>query len=195
MRKLLAYTVPFLLAGGAALALVNPASIAPRAFPTQQTHYERHTINVSSSGCSADSGQGMTGVFTAGSCSVKIAAVPYNAFIARAYQQVTTACNAGTTCTLALGTSSGGVNLVAAQSIAAAGGGTALTVVAANLGIAATGNGIAQTGTNGGFDVWATVAQTGTAASAGQATVIVEYFGANDGSCSYVSMGTTAAAC
>ena len=35
-------------------------------------------------------------------------------------------------------------------------------------GIAATGNGIAQTGTNGGFDIWVTYAQTGAAATAGQ---------------------------
>lgn len=195
MKKLLGYMLPLVLGTSVALALTNPATFAPRSFPTQQTHYERHVINVTSSGCSADTGQGQTNVFTTGSCSVKLGTLPYNAFLARAYQQVTTACNASSTCTLALGTTSGGVNIVAAQSVAASGGGTALTIVAANLGITLTGNGATQTGSNGGFDLWATVAQTGTAASAGTIVVVLEFFNSNDGGCAFVPLGATAGAC
>lgn len=194
MRKLLKYLIPLALVGPAAYALTNPATFAPRSFPSQQTHYERHVLNVTSSGCSADAGQGQTGVFTAGSCSVKLGTLPYNAFLARAYQQIITTCNAATTCTLALGTASGGAGVVAAQSIqGAAGAATSLTL--ANAGLLPTNAGGAQTGSNGGFDLWATIAQTGTAATTGTVIVVVEFFNANDGGCSYVPVGGTAGAC
>jgi len=166
-----------------AYALVVPQNFAPRAFNTQQTHYLRFTVNFNS--C----------VLVSNTCSFKVGALPYNAFVVRAYQQVTTAFNSGTTDTLAIGTASGGAQLVAAQTVHAGTAGLPLTVVAANLGIAATGNGIASTGGDGGFDVWATYAQTGAAPTAGVAVVIIEYFAANDGSCPVVALGTTSPAC
>jgi hypothetical protein len=172
------------LVGPAALALVIPQNFAPRAFQTQQVHYLRFVVNFND--C----------VLVAGTCSVKRGAVPYNAFIIRATQQIITNFNSGTTDTLALATASGGAQLVAAQTVhAGAGGGTALTVVAANLGIAATGNGIAQTGGDGGFDIWSVYAQTGAAPTAGQLVIVIEYIGPNDGSCILVPMGSTAGAC
>jgi hypothetical protein len=75
-----------------------------------------------------------------------------------------------------------------------------LTVVAANLGIAATGNGITATGANGGFYLWLTVTEGAasgmTEATAGTIVVVVEYFAGNDGGClSFVAMGATAPAC
>ena len=160
-----------------------PGQYAPRYFPTQQTHYERHVITISSTGCTGDTAQN-TALFVTGSCSVKIGALPYNSFVVRAALQITTACNAGTTCTLALGTASGGAQLLAAQSIlAAAGTGPLFPAVAATSGILATGNNIASTGANGGFDLFATIAQTGGAATTGVVIFMLEYFGPNDGGC------------
>ena len=168
---------------GPALALVFPGQYAPRYFPTQQTHYERHVITISSTGCTGDTAQN-TALFVTGSCSVKIGALPYNSFVVRAALQITTACNAGTTCTLALGTASGGAQLLAAQSIlAAAGTGPLFPAVAATSGILATGNNIASTGANGGFDLFATIAQSGGTATTGVVIFMLEYFGPNDGGC------------
>jgi hypothetical protein len=164
-------------------ALIVPASYPPRQFNTQQTHYLRFSFPYN--GC----------VLVSLTCSVKVGSVPYNAFITRAYQQVYTAFNAGTTDTVGIGTSSGGVNLVAAQSVHAAGAGTALTVVAANLGTAATGNGATQTGSNGGFDIFVTYTITGAPASAGNAAYIIEYFAPNDGGCVVAPVGSTAPGC
>jgi hypothetical protein len=189
------------LIGPAALALVFPGQYAPRYFPTQQVHYERHIINITagsvanSSVATVDGAQNICIFTITTACSVRIGAVPYNSFIVRATQQVVTACN-GTTCTLALGTSSGGVNLVAAQSITASGGATALTVVAANAGIAATGNNVTASGANGGFDLWATLADATAGATAGTIVIVVEYFGPNDGGClPNVPMASTAGPC
>lgn len=162
-------------------ALTAPPSFSPRVFPTQQTHYLRFTVNFNS--CA----------LAAGTCSVKVGALPYNAFLISATQQVTTAFNSGTTDTVALGTASGGAQLVAAQSVHAAGDATALTLV--HPGIASVGNGIAQSGANGGFDVWAVYAQTGAAPTAGQAVYLIQYAAPNDGSCAPVPLGATAPAC
>jgi hypothetical protein len=174
--------VAAVLMGPAAMALVFPGQYAPRFFPTQQTSYERHLINITSTNFTADTAQN-TCIFVSLTCSVRIGALPYNAYVVRAYQQVVTACGAGTTCTLALGTSSAAVNLVAAQTINATSGSTALTVVAANAGIAATGNNIASTGANGGFDLYVTITYSGTAPTGGAVVIVVEYFNPNDGGC------------
>jgi hypothetical protein len=183
-----------LVIGPAALALVFPGQYAPRAFPTQQVHYERHVINITSTNFTADLAQN-TCLFSAGTCSIRIGALPYNAYVIRAYYQPFVGCNAATTCTLALGTTSGGVNLVAAATIATTGGSTQQTVVAANAGITVTGGGATQTGANGGFDLFATVTFTGAAPTTGTAIIVLEYIGPNDGGCSYVPMAATAPAC
>lgn len=175
-----------LLVGPFAFALTIPPQFAPRQFPTQQVHYLRFTVNFNSCPLPA----------TAGNCSFKVGALPYNSYVVRAHQQVTVAFNSTTTDTLAIGTASGGAQLVAAQSTHATTAGLPLTVVAANLGLVATGFNATQTGADGGFDVWATIAYTGaTPASAGQAIVIIEYFAPNDGSCAPVPMTATAGAC
>ena len=167
---------------GPALALVFPGQYAPRYFPTQQTHYERHLITLTTTGMTADTAQN-TCAWVSSTCSIRIGAVPYNAFIVRAYQQVVTACATSTACGLALGTASASQNLVANQSVLVAGGATALTVVAANAGIAVTGNNIASTGADGGFDLYVTGTWTVAAPTAGTIVLVIEYFGANDGGC------------
>jgi hypothetical protein len=155
-----------------AAALTVPPTFAPRLFPNQQTHYLRFSVNFNSCPLPA----------SAGSCNFKVGALPYNAFIVRGYIQVTTAFNSTTTDTLNLGTASGGAQLVSAQSTHAAIASTALTLVSA--GLTPTGNNTVSTGADGGFDVWANIAYTGaSAATAGAATVILEYFAPNDGSC------------
>ncbi len=172
------------LVGPAALALVVPQAFAPRQFPTQQVHYLRFTVNFNS--C----------VYVSLTCSFKVGALPYNAYVLRINNQVTTAWNAGTSQSIALGTSSAGANIVASAATGpSTGGGAASTVVAANLGVAATGNNIAQTGTNGGFDLWATITIVGALPTTGQTNYVLEYIAGNDGQCGPVAIGGTAAAC
>lgn len=165
-------------------ALIVPQVFPARQFPTQQVHYTRFVVNFND--C----------VLVANTCSVRRGALPYNAFLLRAWQQIITSFNSATTDTLALATTTGGGQIVAAQSVhGATGGATALTVVAANVGIAATGNGIAQTGGLGGFDIWSVYAQTGAAPTAGQAVIALEWLAPNDGQCVYVAQGATSPAC
>ena len=171
------------LAVTAAFALVIPPQFSPQQYNSAQTHYIRFSVNFNS--C----------VLVAGTCSFKVGAVPYNSYVLRASQQVYTAFNSGTTDTVAVGTASGGAQLVAAQTVHAATAGLPLTVVAANLGTAATGNGIASTGANGGFDIWVTYTQTGAAPTAGSAVIILEYIAPNDGTCVTVPLGGTAVGC
>jgi hypothetical protein len=171
-----------------AFALTSPPTFAPRYFPTQQTHYERHVVTLSPSGLTADGVN--TCVWNATTpfvCAVKVGALPYNAFVVRIYMQVTTACTASTACGLGVGTgtvaSGNQLNLMATASILSTTGSVSQTVVAANAGIAATGNGIAQTGADGGFDLYITGTATVALPTAGTAVIVVEYFANNDGGC------------
>lgn len=173
-----------LIIGPAALALVVPQAFAPRQFQTQQVHYLRFTVNFNS--C----------VYVSLTCSFKVGALPYNAYLLRINNQVTTAWNAGTSQSIALGTSSAGTNIVASVATGpSTGGGASSTIVAANIGVAATGNGIAQTGTNGGFDLWATITIVGALPTTGQTNYVLEYIAGNDGQCGPVAIGGTAPAC
>ena len=185
VRAILAGVALF-VTSGVALALTTPPSFSPRQFTTQQTHYLRFTVNFNS--C----------VLASGSCTVKVGAVPYNAWIMRAYQQIATSFNSLSTDTIAIGvTSANGNELVAAQSVhGAAGGATALTVISTAAGTVVTGAGATSTATNGsGFDIWVKYAQTGTAPTAGAASYIIEYAAPNDGACAPVPQGSTAIAC
>jgi hypothetical protein len=167
------------------LALTAPATFPPRVFQSQQTHYLRFTVSFNS--C----------VLTTGACSYKVGALPYNAFVVRGYQQIVANFNSGTTDTVSVGVTPANANeLVAAQSVhAGAGGVTALTLSATGSGTQVTGAGAAQTGSNGGFDVFVKYAQTGSAPTAGQAVIVLEYFAPNDGACTAVPNGATAPAC
>lgn len=183
---------------GPALALVFPGQYAPRYFPTQQTHYERHVLQINATGTAftADTAQN-TCVFAAGTCSVRVGAVPYNAFIVRGNWQQIAVCNAATTCTMSIGTASAGAQLVSAQDIkTVAAGAPALTLVAAGAGILATGNNVLATGADGGFDLYVTITFTGAAPSTGTIVFDLEYFGPNDGGClPNVGMASTAGPC
>jgi hypothetical protein len=181
---------------GPALGLVFPGQYAPRYFPTQQVHYERHIINITSTNFMADVAQN-TCIFSGSTCSLRFAALPYNAFILRGNWFQSTACNAATTCTMSIGTASAGAQIVSAQDIkTAATGAPALTIVTAGQGAQATGNGITATGANGGFDLYVTVTFTGAAPSAGTIVFDLEYLGPNDGGClPNVPMASTAVAC
>ena len=190
----------------AALGIVAVATVAygqrtpsPRVFPSQQVHYERHIINITSTGFSVDQGQlGQACAWVAATCSVKFAAVPYNAFILRGNWFQSAVCNAVTTCTMSIGTASGGAQIVSLQDIkTVAAGAPALTIVNTGQGAQVTGNGIAQTGANGGFDLWVSVASTGGLPSAGSIVFTLEYLAPNDGNCVAVPIGggTTSPAC
>src|SRR5215470_16041517 len=104
-RKSLGVLAALLAIAGVAYALTNPPTFAPRYFQTQQTHYLRFTVNFNS--CA----------LVSNTCSFKVGSVPYNTLILRAAQQIITSFNSGTTDTVALGTASGGAQLVAAQSV------------------------------------------------------------------------------
>lgn len=158
-------------------------SFVPRYFNTQQVHYTRFSMNANS--C----------VYVSLVCSLKVGTLPYNAFVLRIYAQTTTTWNAGTSASIGLGTVTPAVNLLASTNFTTAAAGAQQTVVAANLGLAVTGNAIAQSGTNGGFDLFATTTIVGALPTAGSTQFIVEWIAPNDGSCAPVPLGATAAAC
>lgn len=169
-----------------AMAQPNPIggrSYSPRVFQTQQTHYLRFSVAFNS--CTP-----------AGNCTVKVGTLPYNAFLLRVYYQGEVAFGS-TTNLISLGTTSTtAVNIMAAvtgfqATVAPVQG----TIVAGNLGVVLTGNGIAQSGTLGGFDVYATMTFTGAAPTAGNAAFVLEYAGPNDGTCAAVPQGATATGC
>lgn len=190
-----------------AFALTNPPTFAPRQFQTQQTHYIRIEAQANGGGSFSANGISCAAAATGGgNCTVKVGALPYNAFILRAYQQVTVAFNSTTTDTLSLGVSAANANeLVAAQSVHTAANMAALTVVVTSAGLGnngsqaspgITGWNATQTGANGGFDLYVKwVYTTTTAATTGQAIIVLEYIAPNDGTCTQVPMGTTAGAC
>lgn len=194
----------FGLIGGPALALTNPPTFAPRMFPDQVVHYERHVVNIATGSATID-GQvpcvtTVNGT-TSADCNAKIGAVPYNALLVRAEIVVTTGCNTGgtgPTCVLNIGTASGGAQIVSAQTIAATTAFTALGASFVGGGIAVTGNNITPTGANGGFDLWLNVHQAATAivqASAGTFVIVIEYIAPNDGGCINVPLATPSPAC
>jgi hypothetical protein len=184
----------------AAFALLIPSLFPPRMFQTQQVHYIRISANFNNMNnipCVIPS--------AGSSCTVRVGALPYNAFILRAYQQVEVAFNSGTTDTLQLGISQANANeLVAAQSVHAAGNMAALTVVVASGGVGntagaspgITGFNAVANGADGGFDLWIKYVQTGAVPTAGSATIVIEYIAPNDGSClQNVPFGGTSPAC
>jgi hypothetical protein len=177
-----------LLVVGSGLYVAAQPVFSPRIFPTQQVHYMRFPVNFNSCPLPA----------AAGNCSYKVGAVPYNSWILRGVLEVFTSFNSTTTDTVALSTASGtGALLVAGTSTHGAAGVTQLTIVTATgLGVQSTGNNIAQTGSNGGFDIWANLAYTGASpATAGAAAIVLEYAAPNDGLCGPVALGATAPGC
>lgn len=201
MRNLLRNLVAALglfLAGVAAVNLV-PTAFAqfisttgtrqplPRYFNSQQTAYIRAAFQISTNatlGCSTNN------------CVVKVgtANLPYNAAVLRATVSVTTAFNGVTTDVVSIGTTSANANELASSCNVHAAG-----VVACTMGTnpgTATGAGTAQSGTNGGFDLFIKYTNTGGVATSGAAIVVVEFALPNDSSCTpIVPAGTTAGVC
>ena len=157
----------------------------PRYFQTQQVHYVRSTLTFNM--CTAVSNV----------CTFQLAnaSLPYNALVLRVTYAIYTAFNSTTSDTLSIGTTSANANeLVAALTIHASALTSATVVTPGSM--AATGNATAQSGQNGGFDLWAKwTAGTGNTATTGLMAVIIEYVAPNDGLCAPVPMGATAVGC
>ena len=180
-----------LLVCGVAYALTKPPTFAPRNTISQQVAYFRINANFNNI-------DGQPCVYVSLKCTVKIGALPYNAYVIRATQQIITNFNSSVSDTLSIGLTSTSANeLVAAQSVhTGAGNQATLTVVSSGSGVQLTGNNAVQTGADGGFDIWVQLIAGATpTATAGQAIVILEYISPNDGSCTDVPMGATAGAC
>jgi hypothetical protein len=167
-----------------AAALVVPPNFAPRQFPTQQTHYLRLTVTFNS--CILPGAPG--------SCSFKAGALPYNALILRVTSVVPTGFGS-TTNPITVGTTAANGNEIVSSAIAANATTTAPLAATVAAAITATGSGAAQTGGDGGFDVWVKQAYTGAAPVTGTAVIVMEYAAPNDGSCAPVPMTATAPAC
>lgn len=150
-----------------AFALTSPPSYPPRVLQTQTTVHFRKTVNFSDANVAT---------------GVKFGAIPQGAYIQSVRCYVTTAFNAGTTNNLAIGTTAAGSDILAAgvtagtNCVAATTGNQNMTL-APGVGLAVAAG--APTGSTGGFDLFVRYTQTGTAATAGSVTFVVDYI-AND---------------
>ena len=178
----------------AAFSLTNPATIAPRDFNTQQTGYIRVHIKATGSGIVAN-GLACVGAASASNCSVKVGAVPGNAFLVRMTQQIVTNFNGSTTDTIGLGTTTAGVNIKAAADVHTGAGAISSPSFASGSSGTLLTAGIAQTGANGGYDLYVNYAYGGTPAPPGEMALVLEYFAPNDGDCGASPMGTSPTNC
>ena len=184
----------------AAAQVTGPAgnrSYPPREFLSQQTHYMRFTFNFNS--CVIPAGAAV--------CSLKVGTLPYNAFLTQINLDLITVFNPTTSATVGLSTAATGATILAAQNVftgATLGaapyvwcGTTCGAGTFAGIGIGVTGNGIAQSGTLGGFDVYAvyTTGANGSQGTTGQLIGIIQYIAPNDGTCIAVPLATTGVAC
>jgi hypothetical protein len=152
-----------------AFALTNPASFPPRVLQEQTSVHFRKLVNFND----ANIGTG-----------VKIGAMPAGAYITGIRCYVVTAFNAATTNNLLIGTAAAGAQLLAGGVTAgtncvAATTGNQNMSAAPGLGLAVTNTTNTPTGNTGGWDIWVTYTQTGTAATAGQVVFVIDYI-AND---------------
>jgi hypothetical protein len=172
-------------------------SFSPRMFNTQQVHYLRFTFNFNS--CVIPAGAAV--------CNVKVGAVPYNSWLKSVSYDLITVFNPTTSATISLGTNTTATNILAAKSVftgatlgpdgyvfcgTSCGAGTF-----AGIGMSVTGATTAQTGTLGGFDIYAayTTGANGSQGTTGSVVFVIEYYAPNDGSCAPVPLGSTAVAC
>lgn len=163
----------------------DPRQPVPRIFPSQQVAYSRTTFAFNS--CTQASNV----------CTVKIknASLPYNAVILRVTANVYTAFNSTSTDVFTLGTTSANANeLVSSGCSIHAQGLVSCTVLAGAS--TAIGASTAQSGSNGGFDMFMKWTGGGGTPSTGLMSLIVEYVMPNDGLCTIVPLdGGTAAGC
>jgi len=172
------------------LTITPTQSLAPRVTGDPQIHYVRFTYNFNQ--CS------LRAADTA--CSMRVANLPYNAFLVAISSQIITTFNPTTSATIALGTSGQSANIMAGLSVfTGASTAAAYNTAFAGAGELVTGAGATATGLNGGFDVYATytVGAAGSQGTQGQAIFIIQYIAPNDGSCAAggVALGATAPAC
>ncbi len=132
-----------------------PATYPARGAHVQNKMYFRKTVNFSDANIGA---------------GVKFGRLPANAFITRVQVEVSTAFNAGTTNVLTFGTSTNANELVAAADINEAA--TGVTDVTRGLGTSLTAA--------GEVDLYAKYTQSGTAATTGVATLVLEFATNND---------------
>jgi hypothetical protein len=166
----------------------NPRQPEPRLLQWQQTAYVRFVFNLTTNavnGCSTNN------------CVVKVgtASLPYNSVPLRGTVQVVTAFNGTTTDVISIGTTQANANEIASSCNVHALGTVACTMAANLSGSTPTGATTAQSGSNGGFDLWVKYTNTGGVATLGQAIAILEFAMPNDGTCTLVPPGATAPAC
>jgi hypothetical protein len=152
-----------------AFALTNPPSYPPRTLPLQVIQTFRKTVNFSDANISA---------------GVKFAAIPQGAYITNMRCYVTTAFNAATTNVLTIGTTATGTDILAGGVTAntncnPAATGNQVLGAAAGVGLGVTG-GATATGSTGGFDLFVRYTQTGTAATTGSVTYVIDFVPNND---------------
>lgn len=171
------------------LTITPLQTIPPRDLGSQQTHYIRFSFSFNQ--CQ------LRAADTA--CSIRVGSVPYNSFLVSISKQIITTFNPTTSATVALGTAGQSTNLMAALNVFTGQATTAIYDTAfAGAGELVTGAGIAATGGNGGFDIYATytVGAAGSQGTQGQVVFILQYVPANDGTCTIaVPFGGTAPAC
>lgn len=154
---------------GSAYALTNPPSFPARQLSLQAINTFRKTVNFNDANITT---------------GVKIGAIPAGAFITGVKCYVNTAFNAGTTNNLLIGSAAAGGQFLASgvtagtNCVAATAGYQSVTA-AAGLGLSVTG-GATPTGSTGAWDVFVTYTQTGTAATAGSVTYVIDYVPNND---------------
>ena len=195
-RRFLYGLAALVFSSALAYALTSPATIGPRDFNTQQVGYFRIYVTSTGTGISAN-GYSCVGGASNSVCSVKVGALPANAFLIRATQQIVANFAGGGTDQLGLGTSSAGVNIVAAESVhSGAGAISSLSFASGGSGTLLT-TGVAQSGLNGGYDLYVsyTYSTTPSAAGTGQVVIVLEYIAPNDGTCVSTPMNTTPTAC
>lgn len=166
-------------------ALTVPATQSPRQFPSQQTHYIRFSVQATPGYIN-----GYPCVIVSTYCTIKIAAVPYNSLVLRIYYNTGQAFNSGTSDKISIGTtatSASNTQLYALTDIHAASNLTSGSLAANTT--TALGQGTSQSGTDGGFDIYVTYQQSGTAPTTGELTGVIEYIAPNDGFCEPVPMG------
>lgn len=142
----------------AALALPPPdATRTPvvRLHSTQQVSYYRAVVNYSDSGISS---------------AVQFGTFPSNAFIVDVKVEIITAFNAGTTNVLTFGTTTTATNIVNSGDVDETA--TGVTAVTRGLGRSLTAS--------GDTSLYAKYTQSGTAATAGKAVVVISYIADND---------------
>jgi hypothetical protein len=181
-----------LAAAGTAFAQVIPSTStttrqpSPRQFGTEQVHYIRSTLTFNM--C----------VQSSNACKVKLANanLPYNAVVLQVRAIVYTAFNSTTSDVITLGTTSTNANEIVSSSMNIhAQADVTGTLVSTHFNN--TGNTVAQSGSNGGLDLWVLwTAGTGNTATAGLVSLIVTYVAPNDGNCTpNIALGAAPAGC